>query len=163
MRKLAPMFLTTTILAFAAGNVLANADYKTKQTTTSSSSLSTSATDQATPPGNSDSSTAGAMKAGEPAARSTVSPAASPTVPANTQNPQGMSYSDKSSSAPGTNAKMDSNSEPVTTATTTTHKVKKAKKKVAKADTTLPAPQPSATNADAAGSTTGRSPGGTSQ
>ncbi len=32
---------------------------------------------------------------------------ASPTVPANTQNPQGMSYSDKSNTSPGTNAKMD--------------------------------------------------------
>lgn len=109
MRKLAPVFLTTSILAFAAGNAAAMGDFKKKspEATTSPSSLSTSTTNQATPPGNSDSSTAGAMKAGEPAAKSTVSPAASPTVSANTQNPQGMSYSDRSSSAPGTNAKMD--------------------------------------------------------
>lgn len=109
MRKLAPVFLTTTILAFAAGNALAMGDYKTKKstetTTSGPSARSTSTTNQATPPGNSDSSTAGAMKAGEPAASSTTPPSASPTVSANTQNPQGMSYSDKSSSAPG--AKMD--------------------------------------------------------
>ena len=201
MRKLAPLFLTTTILAFAAGNALAMGDYKTKKAAPSApSSMSTSTTNQATPPGNSDSSTAGAMKAGEPAASSSVPPAASPTVSSNSQNPQGMSYSDKSSSAPGTNARMDANSAPVTTtssggstdatkaladddkqalsrqasgergtiaadktADTTTHKAKKAKKKVAKAEGTMAAPQPSGTNADAAGSTTGRSAGGSSQ
>lgn len=31
----------------------------------------------------------------------------SPSVQANTANPQGMSYSDKSNTSPGTNAKMD--------------------------------------------------------
>ena len=55
------------------------------------------------------------MKAGEPAASSSVPPSASPTVSSNSQNPQGMSYSDKSSVASGTNAKMDANSRPVTT------------------------------------------------
>jgi hypothetical protein len=109
MRKLAPLFLTTSILAFAAGNALAMGDFKSKKApeATTSSSMSTSATNQATPPGNSDSSTAGAMRAADPANASTVPPSASPTVSANTQNPQGTSYSDKSASAPGTNAKMD--------------------------------------------------------
>jgi hypothetical protein len=178
MRKLAPMFLTTTILAFAAGNALAMGDFKKKPApSTTPSAMSTSATNQATP-GPSSEGTTGAMKAGEPAASSSVSPAASPTVPSNTQNPQGMSYNDKSSSAPGTNAKIDSNSAPVTTtsssgstdatkaladddkqalsrqasgergtiaadktAAATTHKAKKAKKKVAKADPAAPSPQ----------------------
>jgi len=176
MRKLAPMFLTTTILAFAAGNALAMGDFKTKKAAPSTpSSMSTSATNQATP-GPSSEGTTGAMKAGEPAASSSVPPAASPTVSSNSQNPQGMSYADKSASAPGTNAKMDANSQPVTTtstsgstdatkaladddkqalsrqasgergtiaadktaANTTTHKAKKAKKKVAKADASTP-------------------------
>ncbi len=209
MRKLAPVFLTTSILAFAAGNAAAMGDFKAKKSpeaTTSPSSMSTSTTNQATPPGNSDSSTAGAMKAGEPAASSTVSPAASPTVSSNTQNPQGMSYSDKSSSAPGTNAKMDttpgtkgvapagsplaaSSSTDATTAlanedkqalsrqasgekstlaatdatdttTKSTVKAKKAKKKVATNDSVSGNPPTSSTNPAAAGSTTGRSPGG---
>jgi hypothetical protein len=199
MRKLAPLFLTTSILAFAAGNAMAMGDYhKTKKAESGPSSMSTSATNQATPPGNSDSSTAGAMKAGEPAARSTTPPSASPTVSANTQNPQGMSYSDKSSSSPGTNAKMDANSGTPTSSTavvgTTTKstdavtalanddkqalsrqansesstiatqdtaakaKVKKSKKKVAKADTTMHG-NPPVNDGAAAGSTTGRSPG----
>lgn len=67
MRKLAPMFITTSILALAAGTAFANAgDVK--------------ATD----------------KNGQP------------TVSANT-NKQPLSYSDKSSVAAGTNAKMDDN------------------------------------------------------
>ena len=37
----------------------------------------------------------------------TVTGGASPTVEANTKNPQGLSYSDKSNASPGTNAKMD--------------------------------------------------------
>lgn len=136
MRKLAPLFITTTILAFAGANAFA------------ASQMSDSATNQAKPTGNSDSSTAGAMA---PSVGSTAT-SGSPTVPANTQNPQGMSYSDKSSSAPGTNAKMDTAASD--TSVTTATKAKKAKKKkVAKNDT----------NADAAGSTTGRSPGGASQ
>ena len=148
MRRLAPLFLTTSILAFAAA---ANA-------------------------------------------------ASSPTVPANTQNPAGMSYTDKSSTAKGTNAKMDSNSTSATattsastattalanddksklsranessvdhtamgTSSTTTdattdttkakHKAKKAKKKLAKNDHMSATP----TNGAASKSTTGLSPGG---
>jgi pilus assembly protein FimV len=73
MRKLAPLFLTTTIAAFAAGNAFA------------------------------------------------ADPTGSPTVPANTQNSANTSYSDKSPSSPGTNARMDANG---TAATTKTPKAK---------------------------------------
>jgi hypothetical protein len=64
MRKLAPLFITTSILALAAGNVLAN---NTMGSTDKSGS---------------------------------------PTVSDNTQK-QPLSYSDKSNTAKGTNAKMD--------------------------------------------------------
>jgi hypothetical protein len=63
MRKLAPMFITTSILALAAGNVLANDMSSTDKT-------------------------------------------GSPTVSDNTQK-QPQSYSDKSNTAKGTNAKMN--------------------------------------------------------
>jgi hypothetical protein len=63
MRKLAPMFITTSILALAAGNVLANDMHSTDKT-------------------------------------------GSPTVSDNTQK-QPLSYSDKSNTAKGTNAKMN--------------------------------------------------------
>ena len=65
MRKLAPMFITTSILALAAGNVLANDMGSTDKT-------------------------------------------GSPTVSSNT-NKQPLSYSDKSNTAKGTNAKMNDN------------------------------------------------------
>ena len=65
MRKLAPMFITTSILALAAGNVLANDMSSTDKT-------------------------------------------GSPTVSNNT-NKQPLSYSDKSNTAKGTNAKMNDN------------------------------------------------------
>src|SRR3954466_9764971 len=77
MRKLAPMFITTSILALAAGNVLAN-------------------------------NTMGATdKTG------------SPTVSDNTQK-QPLSYSDKSNTAKGTNAKIDDKASIGATADTTT-------------------------------------------
>lgn len=63
MRKLAPLFITTSILALGAGNVLANDMNSTDKT-------------------------------------------GSPTVSDNTQK-QPLSYSDKSNTAKGTNAKMD--------------------------------------------------------
>lgn len=65
MRKLAPMFITTSILALAAGNVLANDMGSTDKT-------------------------------------------GSPTVSNNTEK-QPLSYSDKSNTAKGTNAKMNDN------------------------------------------------------
>ena len=65
MRKLAPMFITTSILALAAGNALANDMGSTDKT-------------------------------------------GSPTVSSNTQK-QPLSYSDKSNTAKGTNAKMNDN------------------------------------------------------
>jgi len=109
MRKLAPLFLTTSIIVFAGGNALAMGDFKKKskapEASTTSSTMSDSATNQAKPAGNSDSSTAGAMS---PSVGSTAT-SGSPTVPANSQNPQGMSYSDRGSAAPGTNAKINSN------------------------------------------------------
>lgn len=67
MRKLAPMFITTSILALAAGNVLANDTMGSTDKT------------------------------------------GSPTVSNNTQKGP-LSYSDKSSTSPGTNAKMDDKS-----------------------------------------------------
>jgi hypothetical protein len=65
MRKLAPMFITTSILALAAGNVLANDTMGSTDKT------------------------------------------GSPTVSDNTQNPNKLSYGDKSNTAKGTNAKID--------------------------------------------------------
>lgn len=70
MRKLAPMFVMTSIVALAGGTAFANMN------------------DTGTPDN----------KTG------------SPTVSKNTQNPQGLSYSDKSNTAKGTNARIDSNS-----------------------------------------------------
>ena len=67
MRKLAPMFITTSILAFAAGNALANDTMGSTDKT------------------------------------------GSPTVSNNTQKGN-LSYSDKSNTAKGTNAKMDDKS-----------------------------------------------------
>lgn len=100
MRKLAPMFLTTSILALAAGNALALGDmHKHKAApSTDTSSSSTMSTDT------SSSGTLGASNG------SSVSSAASPTVPSNSMNPQDKSYTDKSNTSPGTNAKLDSNS-----------------------------------------------------
>ena len=175
MRKLAPMFITTSILALAAGNVLANDMSSTDKT-------------------------------------------GSPTVSNNTEK-QPLSYSDKSNTAKGTNAKMKDKastsatgsvtsdsavkSDSVNTQTqfgtdedkrdaklnsntpdtgdqnapSTTHKVKKAKVShhtskmhkdtVAKDDTvtntpteaTVKNPPLSATKGEAANSTTGKSAG----
>ena len=69
MRKLAPMFVFTTIAALVGGTALA----------ATGTTTSMSATDKS----------------------------GAPTVDANTSNPQGMSYSDKSNTSPGTNARMD--------------------------------------------------------
>ncbi|MEP7069886.1 MAG: hypothetical protein ABI789_11615 [Usitatibacter sp.] len=69
MRKLAPLFVMTSIVALAGGNALATTMAVDKTATTD--------------------------KMGAP----TVSP--------NTSNPQNLSYSDKSNTSPGTNAKMD--------------------------------------------------------
>jgi hypothetical protein len=74
MRKLAPMFITTSILALAAGNVLAN---------------DMNSTDKS----------------------------GSPTVSNNTQK-QPLSYSDKSNTAKGTNAKMDDKNSSTTASST---------------------------------------------
>ena len=76
MRKLAPMFITTSILALAAGNVLANNTMGSTDKT------------------------------------------GSPTVSDNT-NKQPLSYSDKSNTAKGTNAKMDDKAS-IGTSTTAT-------------------------------------------
>ncbi len=70
MRKLAPMFVFTTIAALVGGTALA---------ATTGMTTSMSATDKS----------------------------GAPTVDANTNSTQGMSYSDKSSTSSGTNARMD--------------------------------------------------------
>ncbi len=132
MRKLAPMFVMTSIVALAAGNALAN---NTKSTSYNS----------------------------------TVS---SPTVDNNTRSPQGLSYSDKSNTSPGTNAIMDGKSKPMTTAQDqalqkTKKKTHKAKAKLASRsgttdhkDTSMAANPPvNTTGADAANSVTGKSLG----
>jgi hypothetical protein len=136
MRKLAPAFIMTSVLALAGGSALAN----------------------------------------------TTSKAASPTVAPNTQNPQGMSYSDKGSTEPGTNAIMDDKSKPAVAATTDDDKnlkqTKKTKKKLAmrtdkttksseptvKSDTSVSTPAPAGTptnntRSTDANSTTGISTG----
>jgi hypothetical protein len=117
----------------------------------------------------------------------------SPTVSKNTTNPQGMSYSDKDTMSPGTNAKMDGKAKanaPVkadtgnaTTALTedslqepapvTKKKVKKAKvasntrasSGTMAGTNSIPSSNPpvSPTSPAAANSTTGQSPGGASQ
>ena len=69
MRKLAPLFVMTSIVALAGGNALAT----------------TMAADKA----------------------ATTDKQGAPTVSPNTSNPQNLSYSDKSNTSPGTNAKMD--------------------------------------------------------
>jgi hypothetical protein len=146
MRKLAPLFITTSVLALAAGNVLAN-------------------------------DTMGSTDKN-----------GSPTVSDNTQNPNKLSYGDKSNTAQGTNAKMEdqptigtaAKDKPMS-ADTTDQPAKPAKAKKAKVahsklnkDTTAkdstvtdtPTEQPvknpplSATKGDAANSTTGKSAGG---
>ena len=95
----------------------------------------------------------------------------SPTVPANTNNPQGLSYSDKSNTSPGTNAKMDdknamSGTDPAVE--TRNEKARAKKAKMAKAtDPSMMKTDPSmmkttpidSTNGAAAKSTTGVSGG----
>lgn len=101
MRKLAPMFIATSVLTLAAGNALALGDmHKHKNAPSTATTSST------------DSTITRSDAATTPPAASPTPPAASPTVPPNTQNPQGMSYSDKAATEPGTNARMDSNSTP---------------------------------------------------
>ena len=68
MRKLAPMFIMTSLIALAGGNALAGMNDATTTTTTD--------------------------KMG------------APTVSSNTKDSQRLSYSDKSNTSPGTNAKM---------------------------------------------------------
>lgn len=70
MRKLAPMFIMASIVAFAGGNALA--------TTTTTAVDKTKTTDKL----------------------------GTPTVSANTNDSQNLSYSDKSNTSPGTNAKI---------------------------------------------------------
>ena len=70
MRKLAPMFVLTTIAALIGGTAVA--------------------------------------ATGTPNSMSTTDKNGSPTVDANTNATQNLSYSDKSNTSPGTNAKMDS-------------------------------------------------------
>ena len=189
MRKLAPVFITTSILALVAGNAAAMGDFKKNKKDPAANptpaTLPSNTTDTASP---------------------------SPTVPSNSQNPQGMSHADKSNTSPGTNAKMDSNSSAQTAstapmspttastsnateragksvdantalanddkqalskqatserstiaaednATTSTHKAKKAKKKVAKNDNVSGNPPTSPTNGAASNSISGRSAG----
>lgn len=91
---------------------------------------------------------------------------ASPTVPANTQNPQGLSYSDKSNTSPGTNAKMDDKNMMGKNAMSTTDPIvekrseKRKKAKVAKAsDPNMMKTPIDSTNGAAAKSTTGASGG----
>ena len=79
MRKLAPMFITTSILALAAGNVLANDMHSTDRT-------------------------------------------GSPTVSDNTQK-QPLSYSDKSNTAKGTNAKLNDKGTTVAGSASTSDKM----------------------------------------
>ena len=74
MRKLAPVFIST-VVAFAAGNVLANDSMATDKT-------------------------------------------GSPTVSANKTGASNLSYSDKSNTSPGTNAKMDKSGAPADKSTT---------------------------------------------
>jgi hypothetical protein len=100
----------------------------------------------------------------------------SPSVQANTNNPAGMSYSDKSSTSPGTNAKMDDTTAvtpghmdgagiamdedgKITTGKKTAEPVRKHKAKLAKSDLTKRAPADS-TNGAAANSTSGTPAGG---
>jgi hypothetical protein len=127
MRKLAPAFIMTSLLA-VGGNALAN------------------------------------------------STTASPTVSPNTQQTNNQSYSDKSSTSPGTNSTMDDKSKPAMASTTdddtnlSKTKKKTAKKKLASAHTeptvksdptinsAVSAPS-DATKATAAGSVTGKSTG----
>ncbi|HXF80274.1 MAG TPA: hypothetical protein VN598_15510 [Usitatibacter sp.] len=88
----------------------------------------------------------------------------SPTVDANTNNPQGTSYSDKSNTSPGTNARMDDTArtgvEMDDHTKATTAKSRKHKAKLAKNVTpgTNPAPVDSS-NGAAVNSTTGTSTG----
>ncbi len=110
---------------------------------------------------------------GDATSPSTDKVTGSPSVEANTKNPQGMSYTDKSNTSPGTNAKMDT---PATTNQgpdertgvamgehdkTMTHTTRKPTAKVAKdgdLNTTDRLPTDS-TNGAAVNSTTGTSAG----
>ena len=136
MRKLAPMFVMTSIVALVSGNALATMG------------------DKATTPSTTDSSMA------------------SPTVKANTNTTQNLSYSDKSNTSPGTNAVMDDKSKPMMAATTDDDKnLAKTKKRVKKAkvaarsdtmmhgDGSMSTMPGNSTNAAAANSTTGKSLG----
>ena len=127
MRKLAPMFVMTSIVALAGGAALAN----TSDTTTSTDKMG------------------------------------SPTVEKNTQNPQGLSYSDKSNMSPGTNAKIDSSTSVATDDTVTGAAKKKPKKAKIASNTTAKStndmssnPPVSSKSPAAANSVTGQSTGG---
>lgn len=91
----------------------------------------------------------------------TATEGASPTVEANTKNPQGLSYSDKSNTSSGTNAKMDDKGLAMDHEATTVHrKMKHHKAKVARAaDADMDATRAPAdvTNGAAVNSTTGTS------
>ena len=97
MRKLAPMFVMTSLVALVGGNAVAAMNDKT--TTTTGTTMT------------------------------------SPTVSPNTNNPQNLSYSDKSNTSPGTNAVMDDKSKPMAAADTTDDdkNLQRTKKKMKKA------------------------------
>lgn len=133
MRKLIPVFIITSIVAFAGGNAVA------------AMGDSTTSTDRAT---------------------------GSPTVDANTNDSQGLSYGDKSNISPGTNAKMNHN--PAGTAAysspdvsgnaamndANTKKKHRKAKVAADTDTSLSTNPPTGgTNASAVNSVTGTSGG----
>ena len=105
--------------------------------------------------------------AGDTALPNTDKVTGSPTVDDNTANPQGMSYSDKSNTSPGTNARMDTTTSERTGVAMSDHdkamaaKARKHKAKMAKdgdLDTTDRLPLDS-TNGAVVNSTTGTSPG----
>lgn len=102
-----------------------------------------------------------------PDSSSTDKVTGSPTVEANTTDPQGTSYSDKSNTSPGTNAHMDGTTSERSSVVMNEHdKAKAAKARKHKAqmardrdlDTTDRLPLDSADSA-AVNSTTGTSPG----
>jgi len=104
---------------------------------------------------------------GDSTSPSTDKVTGSPTVDDNSANPQGMSYSDRSNTSPGTNAHMDNTTSERTGIAMNDHdkemaaKARKHKAKMAKdrdLDTTDRLPLDS-TNGAAVNSTTGTSPG----